>query len=67
MTFDEWFEEYAKKEPHVGKALTDMYDEESSLSSRLAVVRTMIYSREMWLAMRNAALYAWNIKDKDKK
>ena len=67
MKFDEWFNEQFKGEPTPGKALTDMYDEEASFSSKLAMVRMMIRQRERWLDIRNAALYAWNIKDKDKK
>ena len=67
MKFDEWFNEQFKGEPTPGKTLIELYDEEVSLSSRIAMVRTMIRSREKWMDIRNSALYAWNIKDKDKK
>jgi len=30
------------------------------------MVRTVIRNREKWLDRRNAALHAWNTKDKDK-
>jgi hypothetical protein len=62
----EWYENHFKTEPHPEKSLTDLYDEEASLSSKLAMVRTMIHKRETWMDRRNAALYAWNTKDKDK-
>jgi len=65
MKFDEWFIVKFKGEP-TGKSLTDLYDEEASLSSKLAMVRTVIRNREKWLDRRNAALHAWNTKDKDK-
>ncbi len=66
MTFDEWANKQFGKEPHPGKSLLELWQEVDNLNRLLRLTEQRVRDRENWRDKRNAAMYAWNIKDKDK-
>jgi len=67
MKFDEWFEKQFGKEPHPRLSLFALEDRADSLRRLLRTTEAQIHARENWLDRRGAALYAWNIKEENKK
>ena len=66
MKFDEWFEAQFGKDPYPGLSLPDLYSKIDSLRLVLRETEGQIKAREKRIDQRTAALYAWNIKEKDK-
>lgn len=67
MNFGDWFEKQFGKEPESGIGLSELWDKADTIRRELQIAEYKIKSREQWLDNRKAALYAWTIKDKDKK
>lgn len=64
--FDKWFKEQFGKEPYAKTSILETYEQRDRTKDNLARVEGIIREKEQWLDRRNAALYAWNLKDKDK-
>lgn len=65
--FNEWFEAQFGKEPNSQTRLSELYEEEDHIKRNLASIQELIRRRERMVNYRNAAYYAWNLKDGDKK
>lgn len=64
MNFDKWFEAQFGKEPH--RELSKLWEKTNLLRYELRRIEQKIKDKERWIDNRKAALYAWNIKDKEK-
>ncbi len=66
MKFEEWFKERWGPEPHPEKTFNDSWINADLAKEKLKKAENKIKDREEWLSRREAALSAWNIKEKDK-
>ena len=66
MNFDDWFEKQFGSQPGPALSLPALWDQADSLRRQLRIIEGHISSRERWFAQRKAALYAWNVRGKDK-
>lgn len=64
--FDRWFEAQHGKRPSK-KELHVLRDEISDAAAKLSMLQSEHMLTAQWEAQRTSALYAWQIKDKDKK
>lgn len=65
MKFDDWLEMQFGKCPNPG--LSEALKDVDRLKMKLRIAELKLRDIESWLSKRNAALYAWQIKEKDKK
>jgi len=66
MKFEDWFEKQFGKAPQPKNSLSDLWDETDRLRKLLNLAEAQVRERERWIDQRKAALYAWNMKEKDK-
>lgn len=64
MKFEEWADKQFGKEPH--RELSKLWEKVNLLRYELRRIEQKIKDKERWIDNRKAALYAWNIKDKEK-
>jgi hypothetical protein len=67
MKFTEWADEQFGREPGPEKSLSELWEIADTYRRLLRITEEHIKIRENWINERKAALYAWNIKDKEKK
>lgn len=67
MKFDDWFAAQFGPEPHPKSSLNDLWNEADHFRRLLRIAEQKVKDREQWIDRRKAALYAWQIGEKEKK